>query len=66
MDGMILGTVLTREPDWTALPATTPASIKRLLGRCLEKDPNPCLPARLIHYFGTNQLQHALVPRALR
>ena len=30
---------LTREPDWTALPATTPASIRRLLARCLEKDP---------------------------
>ena len=35
----VLAAVLTREPDWTALPATTPTSIKRLLGRCLEKDP---------------------------
>lgn len=35
----VLAAVLTREPDWTALPATTPASIKRLLARCLEKDP---------------------------
>jgi serine/threonine protein kinase len=35
----VLAAVLTREPDWTALPATTPASIKRLLVRCLEKDP---------------------------
>jgi Tol biopolymer transport system component len=35
----VLAAVLTREPDWTALPATTPASIRRLLVRCLEKDP---------------------------
>jgi eukaryotic-like serine/threonine-protein kinase len=35
----VLAAVLTREPDWTALPATTPASISRLLSRCLEKDP---------------------------
>ena len=30
--------VLTRDPDWTALPATTPPLIRRLLRRCLEKD----------------------------
>jgi eukaryotic-like serine/threonine-protein kinase len=33
-----LAFVLTKEPDWTALPTNTPASIKRLLRRCLEKD----------------------------
>ena len=33
-----LALVLSREPDWTALPATTPAPIRRLLRRCLEKD----------------------------
>jgi serine/threonine-protein kinase len=31
--------VLRDEPDWRALPAGTPASIRRLLRRCLEKDP---------------------------
>jgi serine/threonine protein kinase/Tol biopolymer transport system component len=31
--------ILEREPDWAALPATTPASILRLLERCLRKDP---------------------------
>ena len=31
--------ILEREPDWSALPATTPASIRRLLLRCLAKDP---------------------------
>jgi eukaryotic-like serine/threonine-protein kinase len=33
-----LASVLTRQPDWTALPATTPPLIQRLLRRCLEKD----------------------------
>jgi len=30
--------ILEREPDWSALPATTPAPIRRLLLRCLAKD----------------------------
>ncbi|MGH7340348.1 MAG: LpqB family beta-propeller domain-containing protein, partial [Candidatus Rokuibacteriota bacterium] len=30
--------VLMKEPDWNALPADTPAPIRRLLRRCLEKD----------------------------
>ena len=34
-----LAAVLRAEPDWTALPAETPPSIRRLLRRCLEKDP---------------------------
>ena len=32
-------TILEREPDWSALPAGTPASIRTLLDRCLRKDP---------------------------
>ena len=31
--------ILGREPDWSALPAGTPAPIRRLLLRCLAKDP---------------------------
>jgi Tol biopolymer transport system component len=34
----LLASVLKSEPDWTTLPASTPASIRRLLRRCLEKD----------------------------
>jgi serine/threonine-protein kinase len=34
-----LARVLMTEPDWDPLPASTPASIRRLLRRCLEKDP---------------------------
>jgi len=30
--------ILERDPDWTALPADTPATLRRLLQRCLEKD----------------------------
>ena len=33
-----LAFILTKDPDWTALPASTPASIRRLLRRCLQKD----------------------------
>jgi serine/threonine protein kinase len=33
-----LAYVLTKEPDWNALPTETPAPIRRLLRRCLEKD----------------------------
>ena len=35
----VLASVLKTDPDWTALPADTPASVRRLLRRCLEKDP---------------------------
>ena len=31
--------ILEREPDWSALPSATPASIRRLLLRTLAKDP---------------------------
>jgi Tol biopolymer transport system component len=33
-----LASVLTKEPDWGALPAATPPSIGTLLRRCLDKD----------------------------
>ncbi len=31
--------ILEREPDWAALPVATPVAVRRLLRRCLEKDP---------------------------
>ena len=34
-----IGKILEREPDWSALPAATPTGIRRLLLRCLAKDP---------------------------
>ena len=35
----ILASVLTDEPDWSRLPATTPPRVVALLQRCLTKDP---------------------------
>jgi serine/threonine-protein kinase len=34
----ILAAVVTREPDWSALPNDTPPHVRRLLERCLRKD----------------------------
>jgi eukaryotic-like serine/threonine-protein kinase len=48
----ILASVVTRDPDWTALPSTTPASIRLLLARCLEKDPK-----RRLRDIGDAQLE---------
>src|SRR5262245_54907046 len=39
-----LAFVITKEPDWNALPSSTPPSIRRLLRRCLEKDRKRRLP----------------------
>src|SRR5712692_2743407 len=36
----ILAAVLRGEPDWRALPETTPLSIRALLRRCLQKEMN--------------------------
>jgi eukaryotic-like serine/threonine-protein kinase len=36
--------ILDREPEWQRLPDATPSSVRRLLRRCLEKD-----PARRLH-----------------
>ncbi len=57
----VMAAVLKTDPDWTALPAETPATIRRLLRRCLEKDRKRRLAdasdARL-------DLEEALEPRA--
>ena len=36
----ILAEVIKSEPDWAALPEGTPVSVRRLLRRCLAKDPD--------------------------
>jgi serine/threonine protein kinase/Tol biopolymer transport system component len=41
----VLARVIEREPDWKALPADTPPSIRRLLTRCFKKDPKERLQA---------------------
>ncbi len=40
-----LAAVLERQPDWQALPSSTPSDIRRLLQRCLEKEPKNRLHA---------------------
>jgi serine/threonine-protein kinase len=35
----VIAAVVTKEPDWPALPKGTPARVRRLLERCLQKDP---------------------------
>jgi len=40
-----LAYVLTKEPDWSALPAGLPARVRGLLARCLTKDPKKRLQA---------------------
>src|SRR5262249_49792066 len=35
----VIAAVIERAPDWDALPAVTPMAIRRLLRRCLEKEP---------------------------
>ena len=43
--GEILAGVLKGEPDWNRLPAGTPQNIRRLMGRCLQKEPRQRLHA---------------------
>jgi eukaryotic-like serine/threonine-protein kinase len=40
----VIAAVVTGEPDLTALPSETPPAVRRLLGRCLRKDPRQRLP----------------------
>jgi Tol biopolymer transport system component/tRNA A-37 threonylcarbamoyl transferase component Bud32 len=35
----VLAKILERDPDWSALPPSTPPDLRRLLMRCLIKDP---------------------------
>jgi len=41
----VMASVMKEEPDWTVLPADLPPAIRRLLRRCLEKDPKKRLSA---------------------
>jgi Tol biopolymer transport system component len=40
----VIAAVVTKEPDLAALPARTPPAIRRLVARCLRKDPRMRLP----------------------
>ena len=47
-----LAKVIEREPDWTALPADTPAHVRGVIERCLRKD-----PSRRLRDIGDARLQ---------
>ena len=47
-----LANVLKSDPDWARLPAETPADIRRVLRRCLEKD-----RARRLQHIGDARLE---------
>jgi serine/threonine protein kinase/Tfp pilus assembly protein PilF len=40
-----LAAILSREPDWRALPKNTPAAVADLIRRCLQKDHHRRLPS---------------------
>ena len=40
-----LAAILERDPDWTVLPEATPRDLRRVLRRCLAKDPTRRLQA---------------------
>ena len=48
----VLAKVLEREPDLSALPESTPPRIRRLIRRCLEKDPR-----RRLHHIADARLE---------
>ena len=41
----VLASVLKSDPKWTALPAAAPVALRRLIRRCLERDPKRRLQA---------------------
>ena len=52
--------VLEREPEWTALPATTPEPVRKLLRRCLQKN-----PGRRVRDIGDARQEFDEAPNAL-
>ena len=54
--------VLSKEPDWSALPASVPSSVRTLLRRCLHRDRNLRLQAigdaRVELHEGAQSLEH--------
>jgi eukaryotic-like serine/threonine-protein kinase len=35
----VMAAIVARDPDWRALPAALPEGVRRVLGRCLDRDP---------------------------
>ena len=47
-----IAAILEREPNWQALPAATPPTVRHLLGRCLDKD-----ATRRLHDIGDARVE---------
>jgi serine/threonine protein kinase len=62
-----IGSILNREPNWESLPKDVPESIRRLLRRCLDKDPRQRMhhiaDARIELDDTISGLTAAIVPR---
>jgi serine/threonine-protein kinase len=58
----VLLKIVSEEPDWHALPAATPAALRRLLRRCLEKDPKRRLDSAAVARL---EIDDALESRAV-
>jgi Tol biopolymer transport system component len=56
-----LAFIITRDPDWSALPSATPESMRRLLRRCLQKDRRQRLPDIGVARLEIDEPAHASV-----
>jgi Tol biopolymer transport system component len=68
--GVVMVAILEKEPDWTRLPPGTPAAVRTLLERCLDKDPRTRLrdigEARIILEPGPGGRPETPAPRRRR
>lgn len=48
----VLAAVVRRDPDWSALPPATPAGLRAVLRRCLQKD-----PSRRLHHIADVRIE---------
>jgi Tol biopolymer transport system component len=58
-----IASILSREPDWAAVPEATPPAVRRMLHRCLARDPQ-----QRLRDIGEvkHELDHALVATPAR
>jgi hypothetical protein len=62
----VVGAIMRAEPDWNALPPDTPASVRRLLARCLQKDPQRRLRDMSDARFDLEDSAPAAAPASVR
>jgi Tol biopolymer transport system component len=60
----VLASVLKSDPDWSAAPSNLPAPIRRLLRRCLEKDPKQRLSSIADARLELNEHEPLALPAA--